>query len=109
VANLFVAAVVAVLAHSASDYASSGVLNVIANYRLPVVASAGESALLSPVQRYRLGEVVSPDATSPLTKAFCSILANPLSPNWQGYHSAINWSANARHVLAEMGLRRSDA
>jgi glycosyltransferase involved in cell wall biosynthesis len=109
VANVFAAADVAVLAYSASFRSASGVLNVIANYRLPVVASAGDSALFSAVQLYRLGVAVSPDDTPALTTAILSILANPPSPDWQGYLAANSWSANARLVVAAMGLTRSDA
>jgi glycosyltransferase involved in cell wall biosynthesis len=109
VANVFAAVDVAVLAYSASFRSASGVLNVVANYRLPVVASAGDSALFSAVQRYRLGVAVPPDDTSALASGITSILANPPEPDWQGYLAANSWSANARQVVAAMGLRRADA
>jgi glycosyltransferase involved in cell wall biosynthesis len=104
VANMFAAADVAVVAYSASFRSASGVLNVVANYRLPVVASAGDSSLLSAVQLYRLGVAVSPDDTPALTTAIRSILANPPEPDWQGYTAANSWERNAELVAQAFGL-----
>ncbi len=104
VAEVFGAADAVVLAYSWSFRSASGVLNVVANYRLPVVASAGDSAMLSAVQRYRLGVVIPPDDTAALAAGISHILASPPRPDWQGYLDANSWSANAQQVVAALGL-----
>jgi glycosyltransferase involved in cell wall biosynthesis len=108
VAEVFQATDLVVLAYSSSFRSASGVLNVVANYRLPVVASAGDGDLLSAVQRFRLGVMIPPDDTAALGAAISRILASPPEADWQGYLDAHSWTANAQQVVAAMGMRAAD-
>lgn len=108
-ANLFVAACFAVLVYSATFCLASEVLNVVTNYRLPIMPSAVHTALLTAVQIYRLGVAASPDDTFVFITWFLSNLANSPSPDSHSYLTANSWSANALQGVAVMGLRRSNA
>ena len=67
-ASYFAAADVVVLTYDATFHSQSGVLNVAARARRPVLASAGESPLKDCVQRFRLGVFVEPDDLRVLQK-----------------------------------------
>jgi len=60
-ASYFAAADVVVLTYNASFRSQSGVLNIAARARRPVLASAGESPLKTCVEKFRLGVFVAPD------------------------------------------------
>jgi glycosyltransferase involved in cell wall biosynthesis len=108
-AQAFSAADAAVLAYSASFRSASGVLNVAARYRIPVIASGGDGALTSAVSQFALGIVIPPDDTPELVKAIAQLFRNPPAPNWEGYLQANSWEANARQVINAMGLEAAHA
>jgi glycosyltransferase involved in cell wall biosynthesis len=93
--NVFHASDVVILTYSAAFRSASGVLNVAAWFRKPVLASAGASALLSLVQKYNLGVAIAPDDASLIAGAmmvFCRELTNP---DWPAYLADNAWMANA--------------
>jgi len=60
-ASYFAAADVIVLTYDKTFCSQSGVLNIAARARRPVLASAGESPLKTCVEKFRLGVFVAPD------------------------------------------------
>ena len=60
-ASYFAAADVVVLTYDKTFHSQSGVLNIAARARRPVLASAGESPLKTSVEKFRLGVFVAPD------------------------------------------------
>jgi glycosyltransferase involved in cell wall biosynthesis len=104
VSVLFRAADAVVLAYSASFRSASGVMNVVAQFGLPVLASGGDSALVQAVQQYQLGVVVPPDDTAALSEGLQRLLSHPERPDWQQYRSANSWEMNARMVASSIGL-----
>lgn len=104
VADSFTAADAVLLTYAVSFYSASGVMHLAAHYRKPVVASAGESALLHTVQCFSLGVVVPPDDPLALVEGLKQLLTVPPSPQWQAYEEANSWDRNAQLVAQALGL-----
>lgn len=107
ISAVFTAADAVVLAYSASFRSASGVLNVAANYKLPLLVSAGDGALLTAVRRYSLGVVVTPDESDALATGLEQLLENPAPTNWTAYLEENSWEINANRVIEAMGLGSS--
>lgn len=92
------------LTYSATFHSQSGVLNIAARARKPVLASAAPCALIESVQKFQLGITVEPDSPAAVVHGMKRLLSTPLSPNWDDYEASASWSANAQGVLqaAEM-------
>lgn len=99
VSELFTIADVVVLAYSATFHSASGVLNIVSNFNLPVIVSAGDSPLLSAVHKYSLGLTVPPDDTIAISDAISRVLRSSLSLGWSSYLRDHSWDANASRVL----------
>jgi glycosyltransferase involved in cell wall biosynthesis len=104
VAELFTAADGAVLTYSASFRSASGVMHLAAHYRKPVLASAGASALMDDVRRFRLGVEVPPDDPTALEAGMRRFLSQLAEPDWKGYERANSWDRNAQLVAQALGL-----
>ena len=91
------------LTYSRDFRSASGVLNVNAQFGLPVLVSAGPSPLLDAVRSYRLGTIIeSPDAGL-IAAALPHALA--VEGDWGRFRAENSWSSNAEKVagaLAEM-------
>jgi glycosyltransferase involved in cell wall biosynthesis len=103
-ASYFAAADVVVLTYDKSFHSQSGVLNVAARARRPVLASAGESPLKDCVQKFRLGVFVEPDDMRALTEGIkkissCQWRASSGEPDWQGYETFASWDVNVAKIL----------
>jgi glycosyltransferase involved in cell wall biosynthesis len=102
--SYFAAADVVVLTYDASFHSQSGVLNVAARARRPVLASAGESPLKDCVQRFRLGVFVEPDDSRALEEgmkmaASVEWRVSSGEPNWEGYEAFASWDVNVAKIL----------
>lgn len=104
VAELFSAVDGVLLAYSARFRSASGVMHLAAHYRKPVLASAGASALVDDVRRFRLGVVVPPDDPVALEGGLRRFRSEPLHPDWQAYEQANSWDRNAQLVAQALGL-----
>ena len=103
-ASYFAAADVVVLTYDKSFHSQSGVLNVAARSRRPVLASAGESPLKDCVEKFRLGVFVEPDDIRALKEGIKKISsgewrASSGEPDWQGYEAFASWDVNVAKIL----------
>ncbi len=103
-ANHFMAADFALLTYQAGFRSASGVLNVAARYRRPVVASCGESNLASSVRRYGLGVLVPADDSGEIAGGMRAVLDRSPAPRWEDYDRENSWQRNAELVRHAMGL-----
>ena len=103
-ASYFAAADVVVLTYDASFHSQSGVLNVAARARRPVLASAGESPLKDCVQKFRLGVFVEPDNLGALKEGMRVVASDEWraasgEPDWEGYEAFASWDVNVAKIL----------
>ena len=103
-ASYFAAADVVVLTYDGSFHSQSGVLNVAARARRPVLASAGESPLKDCVQRFQLGVFVEPDDLGALQKGMKMVASDEWrvmggGPDWEGYEAFASWDVNVQKIL----------
>jgi len=99
VANLFAAADIVILTYSKNFRSASGVLNAAVNYRKPCLASAGEGALCSVIQRYNLGIWVEPDSLDSIIEGIQKWLDNLPHPQWEIFFESHSWLLNAQLVV----------
>ena len=103
-ASYFAAADVVVLTYDKSFHSQSGVLNVAARARRPVLASAGESPLKDCVEKFRLGVFVEPDDMRALKEGIKKISSGELraasgEPEWDSYEAFASWDVNVAKIL----------
>lgn len=94
------------LTYSASFHSQSGVLNIAAKARKPVLASASFSALTECVKNYALGINVTPDSLNAVIAGMRDLLETPPQPRWDDYEAASAWEKNAIGVLQAAYLAR---
>lgn len=104
VGELFAAADFIVLTYSAAFHSQSGVLNVAARCRKPVLASSGPGPLQEVVRRFNLGVVVEPDSLEEVKRGMAWLLAVPFAPQWGEYEAFASWNANAEGILRAAGF-----
>lgn len=93
-----------VLSYAASFHSQSGVLNIAARARKPVLASAGPGPLLESVRGFSLGVVVEPDSLPATVEGMKTLLASPPLPQWDAYEEAASWAVNAKRILEAAGI-----
>jgi glycosyltransferase involved in cell wall biosynthesis len=93
------------LTYAASFHSQSGVLNIAARARKPVLASASPSPLIESVRKFNLGVAVEPDSPDSVIAGMRQLLSAPPSPRWDDYEGVASWAANARGVLQAAGLK----
>jgi glycosyltransferase involved in cell wall biosynthesis len=103
-ASYFAAADVVLLTYDKTFHSQSGVLNVAARARRPVLASAGESPLKDCVQRYGLGVFVEPDNLDALKRGMEMVASDGWQvasgePDWDGYENFASWDENVAKIL----------
>ncbi len=92
------------LTYSSSFHSQSGVLNLAARARKPVLASAAPSALMESVKRFALGLAVAPDSAETIVSGMRGLMDSPPLPRWQDYEVTAAWEANALGVLQAAGV-----
>ena len=103
-ASYFAAADVVVLTYDGSFHSQSGVLNVAARARRPVLVSAGESPLKDCLERFRLGVFVEPDNLRALQEGMKMVMSDEWrviggGPDWEGYEAFASWDVNVAKIL----------
>lgn len=102
--NYFAGADFVLLTYASSFHSQSGVLNIAARARKPVLASASPSPLIESVNTFRLGVAVAPDSMAAVVDGMRQLLNAPRMPRWQDYEATATWAENARRVLAAAGM-----
>jgi glycosyltransferase involved in cell wall biosynthesis len=97
------------LSYASSFHSQSGVLNIAARARKPVLASASPSPLVESVRKFQLGVAVAPDSLAAVVDGLRQLLLTPPQPRWQDYETTAAWDDNARGVLAAAGLAGREA
>ena len=92
------------LTYASSFHSQSGVLNIAAHARKPVLASAAPSPLIESVKNFELGVTVVPDSQEAVVAGMRRLLASPPQARWDDYEAAASWSVNAQGVLRAAGL-----
>lgn len=87
------------LTYSGSFHSQSGVLNVAANVRKQILASASPSPMIEAVTKYQLGVTVEPDDKDAIVFGMRRMLREQSTPRWDEYESSASWDENARRVL----------
>jgi glycosyltransferase involved in cell wall biosynthesis len=97
------------LTYASSFHSQSGVLNLAAAARKPVLASASSpSALIQSVTEFSLGVTIAPDSEEAIVKGMLRLLESPPPPRWGDYEAAAAWEKNAMGVLRAAGLAPVD-
>jgi glycosyltransferase involved in cell wall biosynthesis len=100
----FASADYVLLTYSSSFHSQSGVLNLAAKARKPVLASASPSPLIQAVRQYLLGVAVEPDSSKAIADGMKSLIHDKIVFDWNGYEESASWDVNARRVLEAGGL-----
>lgn len=87
------------LTYAASFHSQSGVLNLAAHARRPVLASSAPGPMIESVEKYGLGVTIEPDSEAAVGRGMAELLAAPPAPRWQEYEAAASWKVNAREIL----------
>jgi glycosyltransferase involved in cell wall biosynthesis len=92
------------LTYASSFHSQSGVLNIAAHARKPMLASASPSSLIESVTRFRLGVAVRPDCVEAVVSGMRCLISDCPQPRWDDYEASASWSVNARSVCEAAGL-----
>lgn len=103
--GFFEAADFVLLTYDSSFFSQSGVLNIAAHSRKPVLASASPSPLIESVVKYALGIAVEPDSQEAVVNGMKRLLVDSFSPRWDDYEASACWAVNAQRVLEAAGLQ----
>jgi glycosyltransferase involved in cell wall biosynthesis len=95
------------LTYASTFHSQSGVLNIAARARKPVLASASPSPLIQSVKNFALGVTVAPDSLDETVAGMHSLLRSPPAPRWDEYEAVSAWRTNAVGVLTAAGLAKS--
>jgi glycosyltransferase involved in cell wall biosynthesis len=90
------------LTYSSSFHSQSGVLNLAARARKPVLASASPCPMMESVTRFNLGIAVAPDSTQEITAGMKRLTQERIYPQWEDYEAQASWSTNAKIVLSNL-------
>lgn len=96
------------LTYSADFHSQSGVLNLAAKARKPVLASAAASPMIEAVTRYHLGVAVKPDSMVAIVEGMKKLVEGKVAPDWDAYEDSASWDLNARRVLEAAGLKANN-
>jgi len=105
VASHFLAADFILLSYASSFVSQSGVLNIAASVRKPVLAAAGNGPLQECVTKFNLGVFVKPDSIPALEEGIKYLLTKQFpSPKWTEYAAYASWDTNVRKLLDMTGI-----
>ena len=96
---MFAATDFVLLTYASSFHSQSGVLNIAARARKPVLASAAPGPLVEAVSRFQLGVVVAPDSVEALAEGMRNLLSSNHAPRWPDYESFASWETNVRRLI----------
>jgi glycosyltransferase involved in cell wall biosynthesis len=92
------------LTYGASFHSQSGVLNLAAAARLPILASGAESPLINAVKRFDLGVVINPDSVEAIEDGMSRLINRDSKAMWNEYHRFAGWESNVSKLWAAFEL-----
>jgi glycosyltransferase involved in cell wall biosynthesis len=100
IAAIFRASDVVLLLYAESFVSQSGVLNIAARLRRPVLASSGNGPLREAVEKYNLGIFVRPRSLPDIVRGM-SVLGSSdwNTARWQEYEEYASWITNAKRII----------
>lgn len=93
------------ITYDGTFHSQSGVLNIAARARRPVLASAGEGPLKTSVEKFGLGLFVEPDNADAVAEGMRVLCRSSqsggkqLAPDWDGYEQHASWERNAQVIF----------
>lgn len=105
--DVFSASDFVLLTYGSEFHSQSGVLNMAAHARKPILASASPSPMLDSVRTYKLGVAVEPDSINAIAAGMKDLIRGIPEPDWEAYASQASWKTNARRILQEAALPSS--
>lgn len=107
VSELFEASDLVLLTYSSTFRSASGVLNTVAQFRKPCLASGGKGNLSQSIEKYGLGIWIEPDLVEAISVGISRWLAgeSPVA-DWLRYENENSWDANAQIVLQKLGVKK---
>lgn len=102
--SYFTATDAVLLTYDKTFHSQSGVLNIAARARRPVLASSGDSPLRDSVLKYRTGIFVEPDHLEDLKEGMKKMIRGEWrvangGPDWEGYEAYASWRTNVTRIL----------
>jgi glycosyltransferase involved in cell wall biosynthesis len=88
------------LTYSSKFHSQSGVLNLTAKARKPVLASASPSPMIEAVTQYSLGLSIEADSSDAIEKGMQSLIHQKIAFDWNGYERSASWEVNAHNILS---------
>ena len=101
VAALFEASEAILLVYDKTFVSQSGVLNIAAALKRPVLASGGPGPMQDAVVEYSLGEFVAPDSLGELKTGIRNLLSGDAASRarWDDYARFASWATNVRPLV----------
>lgn len=87
------------LTYSSNFHSQSGVLNIAAKARKPVLASASPGPMTESVKRFSLGLAIPPDNFNSIVEGMRGLIDEAPVPDWDNYEAVASWEANAKGIL----------
>jgi len=87
------------LTYSGLFHSQSGVLNIAARARKPVLASSAPGPLVDAVHRFELGTVIEPDSYGAVVEGMRALTNWAFQPGWDEYEKYAGWETNVRKLL----------
>ncbi len=111
IASYFMATDFVLLTYGRSFRSQSGVLNIAARLRKPVLTSSGDGPLRTSVETYSLGAFVEPDSGPALAKGIERLLSSgePVQSDWAGYELYASWLINVEPLVTTVESIRERA
>jgi glycosyltransferase involved in cell wall biosynthesis len=95
------------LTYGTDFHSQSGVLQMAAHARKPVLASAASCPMLDTVRKHGLGVVIPAATAVGIGEGMRVLIRGIPSPRWEEYAAQASWQANASLILQAAGLRSS--
>lgn len=99
VRKFFDAADYVICTYSKTFVSESGLPNITAPLKKPILVSCGESALGDKVEKYSLGYRVKPDSKKEIIKGINYLLKDNLDGKWENYLENCTFKKNAEVVI----------
>lgn len=107
-ANYFNAADIIACIYGKDFHSASGVLNAAVHFRRACIASSGNGALKTVMQKYKLGVWVSPGNEGALNDGLKHALEEKLELNHEEYIKDNTWENSAKIIMSSFATKSND-